>query len=244
MNDYSIRIAHDAADLVWRVADYVVRLAKETITARGRFVVAISGGSTPLPLYALLALPEWAIRIDWPNVHIFWADERAVPPDHKDSNYLNASAALLERVPLPRENIHRMRGEIDPAQAAAEYEAELRQFFGADDPRFDLVLLGMGDDGHTASLFPGTAAIHEQERLAIAHYVERAGNWRITLTPRAINAAANVAFLVSGAGKAARLREVLRGPYQPDVLPAQSVKPANGQLTWFVDKPAAALLEG
>jgi 6-phosphogluconolactonase len=241
-----VTIARDAADLAWTAASYIVGLAKETIAARARFTVAISGGSTPLPVYALLALPEWAARIDWPRVHVFWADERAVPPDHQDSNYLYASAVLLDRVPLPKENIHRMRGEIEPTQAAAEHESLLKQFFGVSEVnsevRFDLILLGMGDDGHTASLFPGTAAIHEQTHYVIAHYVEKTGNWRITLTPRTINAAANVAFLVSGENKATRLHEVIDGPFQPDQLPAQIVKPTHGNLAWLVDQPAAALL--
>ncbi len=226
----------DLADLAWGAAEQFVGLAAEAITSRGAFNVALSGGSTPLPLYALLALPEWAARIDWPHVQVFWGDERCVPPDHKDSNYRMARNALLEAVPLPAGNIHRMRGEIDPAQAAEEYERVIANV------RFDLILLGMGGDGHTASLFPGTAVIHEQKRRVVAHYVDKLSMWRLTLTPSAINAARNVTFLVSGADKAERLRDVLRGPYQPDVLPSQIVKPEEGRLCWLVDKAAVALL--
>lgn len=226
----------DLADLAWGVAEQFVGQAADAIASRGVFNVALSGGSTPLPLYALLALPEWAARVDWPCVQVFWGDERCVPPDHRDSNYRMANNALLGAVPLPAANIHRMRGEIDPAQAAEEYERTIANV------RFDLILLGMGGDGHTASLFPGTAVIHEQKRRVAAHYVDKLSMWRLTLTPPAINAARNVTFLVAGADKAERLRDVLHGPYQPDVLPSQIVKPEDGRLYWLVDKAAAALI--
>jgi 6-phosphogluconolactonase len=232
-----LMIAHDLADLVWRAGEVFVTESKAAIAANGAFHVALSGGSTPLPLYALLALPEWAARVDWSRVHIYWGDERCVPPDHPDSNYRLAHDALLAQVPIPAANIHRIRGEIDPAQAAEEYAHEI------DGVRFDLILLGMGDDGHTASLFPGSPAIHEEMRRVMAQYVERLGVWRITLTPAAINDAAHVLFMVSGAGKAERLREVLRGPYRPDSLPAQVVRPKRGRLDWLVDRDAAARLE-
>ncbi len=238
----NIRVSLDAADLTWAVAEFIVQRATEAIRARGRFSIALSGGSTPLPLFALLALPEWQARLQWAKVHVFWADERCVPPDHKDSNYAVANAAFLERLPIPKNHIHRMRGEIDPTQAALEYEAELRQFFGGDETPFDLVLLGMGDDGHTASLFPGTAPIHETTRRVVAHEVKKVNMWRLTLTPPAINAAAVAAFMVSGEGKAERLRDVIKGPFQPDMLPSQAIHPQSGQLLWFVDQPAAALL--
>jgi 6-phosphogluconolactonase len=232
-----IRVCDDLADLAWRAAEYFVQVARESIATNGRFNVALSGGSTPLPTYALLALPEWAARVNWAKTHVYWADERCVPPDDSASNYLNAHAVLLERVPLPPEQIHRMRGEADPAQAAHEYDMLIG------DVAFDLILLGMGDDGHTASLFPGTAAVHEAEKLVVAHHVAKVGQWRLTLTPRAINAARHVAFLAGGKNKAERLREVIEGPYQPDVLPAQVVRPTQGKLMWFVDREAAALLK-
>jgi len=237
-----IRTSLDAADLTWHVAEFIVQSAVRAIKARGRFSMAISGGSTPLPMFALLALPEWQARIDWAKVHVFWADERCVPPDHKDSNYGLAYAALLERVPIPAAHIHRMRGEIDPAQAAAEYEQELHAYFGGAQTPFDVVQLGMGDDGHTASLFPGTAVIHEGRKRVAAHFVEKVNMWRITLTPPAINAASSVIFMISGANKADRVYSVIRGPYQPDVLPSQIIRPTTGQLIWFLDQPAAARL--
>ena len=189
--------------------------------------------------------------MDWQRVHIFWGDERCVPPYHIDSNYRMVRQMLLEHVPLPDSNVHRIYGELKPEQAAAKYESELHTFFGTDwqasdcdeqIARFDLILLGMGDDGHTASLFPGTAAIHEQRRWVLAHYVEKLNTWRVTLIPVVINAAANVAFIVSSKGKAERLRQVLNGPYQPEILPAQIVRPTVGRLLWLVDAAAASLL--
>ncbi len=250
-----IEVHADAERLAHAAADHFVSLAREAVANNGRFAVALAGGSTPRAAYMLLAGDEFATRVDWSLVHVFWGDERCVPPDHADSNYRMAREALLEHVPLPAENVHRIRGELEPAQAAAEYESALRAFFSpsAEDwqangethiARFDLILLGMGDDGHTASLFPGTAAISEHKRWVMANFVEKLHTWRITLTPAVINAAANVTFVVSGSGKAERLRQVLTGPYQPDALPAQLVNPDRGRLRWLVDKAAAALLNG
>jgi 6-phosphogluconolactonase len=236
-----IRTCPDAASLARAAAEHFVTLAAAAIAARGQFVVALSGGSTPRTSYALLASHQFAQRVDWPRVHVFWGDERCVPPDHPESNYRMAREALLDRVPIPTENVHRMRGELPPDQAATAYQAELEAALGAGG-RFDLILLGMGADGHTASLFPGTTALHEQTRWVVAHYVDKLSAWRVTLTPVAINAAAHVIFIVSGAGKAERLPEVLAGPYQPDILPAQIVRPADGRLLWLVDAAAAVHL--
>jgi 6-phosphogluconolactonase len=239
------RIYPDAASLARAAAEHFINLATEAIAARGQFVVALSGGSTPRATYALLASDGFAARVDWSRVHVFWGDERCVPPDHPDSNYRMARETLLDHVPLPTGDVHRIRGEVHPEEAAADYERTLRSFFAPQardkepTPHFDLVLLGMGEDGHTASLFPGTAA-HEQTRWVVAYYVDKLGAWRVTLTPVAINAAAHVTFLVSGAGKAARLREVLSEPYQPDVLPAQIVRPTNGHLLWLTDVAAVS----
>ncbi|MBI5929798.1 MAG: 6-phosphogluconolactonase [Chloroflexi bacterium] len=229
------RLAHGAAELF-------IALSKPAIAEQGRFTVALSGGSTPKALFNLLAHEPYASQIEWSHVHIFWGDERCVPPDHPDSNYRMARETLLQYVPLLPENIHPMHGDIDPAQASAEYEQQLRIFFGNSLPEFDLILLGMGDDGHTASLFPGTAAVHEQNRWVIGHFVEKLDTWRLTLTPPALNAATNVAFLVAGQAKAERLHEVLKGLYQPDVLPAQIIQPTAGHLFWMVDEEAASLL--
>jgi 6-phosphogluconolactonase len=240
----------DAENLTRAAAEHFLTLAGAAIAARGRFAVAFSGGSTPRATYALLATPELAAQVDWSCVHVFWGDERCVPPDHPDSNYRMAREALLDHVPIPAQNVHRIRGEVEPEEAAAEYERTLRTFFSPvpeerraepeqSAPHFDLVLLGMGGDGHAASLFPGSAALHERMRWVVAYYVDKLQAWRVTLTPVAINAAAQVTFIVSGVGKAKRLQQVLVGPYQPDVLPAQIVRPDGGRLLWLVDAAAA-----
>jgi 6-phosphogluconolactonase len=236
-----IRTYPDATSLARAAAEHFVTLAAEAIAAHAQFVVALSGGSTPRATYALLASDEFTVRVDWPRVRVLWGDERCVPPDYPDSNYRMAREALLDKIPIPTENVHRMRGELPPDQAAMAYQAELEAVLGAAG-RFDLILLGMGADGHTASLFPATAALHEQTRWVVAHYVDKLAVWRVTLTPVAINAAAHVTFIVSGAGKAERLREVLVGPYQPDILPAQIVRPTDGRLVWLVDAAAAVHL--
>jgi 6-phosphogluconolactonase len=239
-----IRVYPNADELTRAAAEFFVTQAQAAITTCQRFSVALSGGSTPKPLYALLATEDFARRVDWAHVYVFWGDERCVPPDHPDSCYRMAREALLDHVSLPSQNIYRIRGEEEPARAANEYEQVLRRFFGeASGARFDLVWLGMGDDGHTASLFPGTEVLDEQGRWVKENHVPAVQQkWRITLTPSAINAASNIAFLVSGAGKAERLRQVLKGEYQPHLLPSQLVAPIKGHLVWLVDTAAAALL--
>lgn len=239
-----IRVYANPEALARAAAEFFVSRAQDAMAAQGRFSVGLSGGSTPKDLYTLLATDEFAQQVDWANVYVFWGDERCVPPDHPDSCYRMARRALLDHIPLPPENIYRIRGEAEPAKAAEEYEQILRGFFGeTSGARFDLLWLGMGDDGHTASLFPGTAVLDEPERWVKENYVEAARQkWRVTLTATAINTAANVAFLVSGPGKAERLRQVLKGEYQPHQLPSQLVKPTNGDLVWLVDSAAAALL--
>jgi 6-phosphogluconolactonase len=238
-----VRVYTGASALARAAAEHFVALSIAAVRAHGQFAVALSGGSTPKTLYSLLATNEFAARLDWTRVHIFWGDERCVPPEHPDSNYRMARQALLDHAPIPAGNIYRIQGEREPAEAADDYERALQAFFTRRQPRFDLILLGMGDDGHTASLFPGTAVIHEQARWVVAYYVEKLRAWRVTLTPVVINAAANVTFVVSGAGKAECLSRVLTGPYQPDVLPAQIVRPADGHLLWLLDVDAAAQLE-
>jgi 6-phosphogluconolactonase len=243
-----IKTYPDASSLARAAAEQWVALAQAGIADHGRFSVALSGGSTPRTLYALLATKEFAARVEWSHVHVFWGDERCVPPDHLESNYRMARETLLDHVPVPPSNVHRIPSEQAPERAAAAYERTLRALFVGHAgryptplPCFDLVLLGMGDDGHTASLFPGSAALYEQTRWVAANYVDKLGAWRVTLTPIAINAAAHVTFLVSGAGKAERLREVLSGPYQLDVLPAQIIRPTSGGLVWLVDAAAVAI---
>jgi 6-phosphogluconolactonase len=231
----------DRAGLMRAAAEEFVKVAGHAQSSRGRFSVALSGGSTPAALYSLLATADFARRVDWSRVHVFWGDERCVPPDHPQSNFRMANETLISKVPLPAENVHRIHGEDDPKQAAAAYEALLRRFLGAE--HLDLVLLGMGDNGHTASLFPGLPGVTEPVRWVLAQYVEVVSMWRVTLTPVVINAAHHVAFLVAGAEKAARLRDVLEGPTQVEVLPSQAIRPTGGELCWLVDAAAAARLE-
>ena len=239
----------DYGTLIQAAAEEAVRLGTQAIEENGIFTVALSGGSTPRPLYGLLATGRYARSIDWSHVHLFWGDERCIPPDDPRSNYRLVREALSDAVPMPPSNIHRIRGEEDPKVAAGAYEQELRTFFGCNGvdgpPRvgFDLVLLGMGEDGHTASLFPGLPAVTEQVRWVMAQFVEVVSMWRITLTPVVINAAKNVIFIVSGHEKANRLRDVLEGPFQPERLPAQMIKPARGRLLWLVDEAAAGRLK-
>jgi 6-phosphogluconolactonase len=238
-----IEIYPDAEQLTQAAAEQFTALAQTAINERGRFTVALSGGSTPRALFQLLATDSFTARIDWSSVQVFWGDERGVPPEHPDSNYRMASETLLDYVPVPESNVHRMQGELDPTRAANAYSEILRQTFEESPPVFDLILLGMGDDGHTASLFPGTAAVYERNRWVVGHFVGRLQTWRITLTPVVINAARTVLFLVSGANKAERLKQVLEGAFQPHVLPAQIVQPRKSRLLWLVDKAAAAKLK-
>ncbi len=242
-----IEIVADAAALAQRAAEQFTGLAEYAIRKRGRFVVALSGGSTPRPMNALLSHAPYAGKIDWAQVFVFWGDDRCVPPDDPESNYRTARETLLDRVSIPDGNIQRVQGELSPEQAARKYEDTLHEFFdGQPAPRFDLILLGLGDDGHTASLFPGTPGIRENRRWAVAvrhntpplPLVDR-----VTLTPPVINAAANVTFLVSGAGKAERLYQVLHEPYNPDRLPAQVVRPKDGKLFWLLDEAAAGKIK-
>lgn len=242
-----IEMFPDKAALIRAQAERIVMLARDATRARGRCLISLSGGSTPKPLYELLAREPYASHIDWARLHLFWGDERCVPPDHADSNYRMTREALIDRVPLLPENVHRIHGEDEPHEAAEAYERVLRGFFGAGATparSFDLALLGMGPDGHTASIFPGTAATTEAQRWAMAVHVERPREmWRITLTPLVLNAAADVTFLVAGADKAARLVEVLQDSSQRGaLLPAQLVKPTQGALHWMVDRAAGAAL--
>jgi 6-phosphogluconolactonase len=244
-----IRILENAEKLGWEAAEEFARQAGEAARTRGAFSVALAGGSTPKALYALLTAETgspFRARVPWETTHFFWGDERHVPPDHPDSNYRMAHEAMLSRVPVPPQNVHRIQAENpDAGRAAAEYAGELRQFFRPEAgqfPRFDLILLGMGPDGHTASLFPGTETVREQNTLVAAPWVEKLRAHRITLTPPVLNNAACVVFLVSGAEKAEALQRVLQGDYQPDRLPAQLIRPASGRLLWLVDRAAARLL--
>jgi 6-phosphogluconolactonase len=243
-----LEVLPDAQRLADAAAHRFVSSANAAIEARGRFLVSLSGGSTPRSVYERLAAEPCASSVDWSRVHILWGDERCVPPDHESSNYRMAREALLDHVPVPLAHVHRIRGEDDPAEAAMAYERVLRAVLRtpigpprtAPASRLDLVLLGLGSDGHTASLFPGSASLQVHGRWVVADYVRAVSMWRVSLTAIVINAAAEVAFVVSGDAKAAIVRQVLEGPAQPHELPAQLIAPAGGHLLWFLDTPAAA----
>jgi 6-phosphogluconolactonase len=220
--------------------DFAAR-AEEAIGARGRFAVALAGGSSPKATYEVLAR-DHADRLDWGNVHVFFGDERTVPPDHEESNYRMASETLLDHVSAG--SVHRMRGELSPEEAAASYEEELREFFGPDEvPRFDLILCGLGDDGHTLSLFPETSALDVTDRWVVANPVLKLETARLTLTIPVLNASRAATFLVAGEGKAEALKESLEGDADPRAYPAKFVRPEDGDLIWLVDRAAAGSLK-
>ncbi|MGH7768152.1 MAG: 6-phosphogluconolactonase [Candidatus Binatia bacterium] len=243
MTQAKIVICKDITELSRKAAEEYVRLSNRSVALGGRFVLALSGGSTPKSLYTLLASDEFRPQIPWGQSHFFWSDERSVPPDHPDSNYRMAFESLLAKVPVPKENIHRIEAELESEVAAAKYERTIRDFFrlsGPSLPRFDLILLGLGDDGHTASLFPGNPALEETGRLVVATYVDKLKTYRITLTLPVLNRAANIFFLVAGESKAAALRAVLQ---RSENLPAGGIALQNGRLVWFLDEAAASRLQ-
>ncbi|MCS7080252.1 MAG: 6-phosphogluconolactonase [Chloracidobacterium sp.] len=230
-----------ADDLARHAAESFVTQANAAIDARGRFAVAFSGGNTPRVIFRLLATEAFARRVNWSAVHCFWGDERCVPPNHADSNFRLAWEILLAPLGVSESNIYRMEGELPPAEAAARYNARLRAFFRDAPLRFDLIHLGMGEDGHTASLFPGTAALAETEAKVVANAVPQLNTMRLTFTAPLINEAQAVEFFVTGSGKAGVLREVLVGD-RKDRYPAQMIHPTHGTLTWLVTADAAAQL--
>jgi len=241
-----IKVLPDPSAVAAEAAARFVRAADEAISLSDRFTVALSGGSTPKAMHALLAAEPLRSRIDWAKVQVFFGDERCVAPDHAESNYRMARETLLSKVPIPGDNVYRMRGEIDPNEAAKEYGKMLKEKFGADGG-LDLVLLGMGEDGHTLSLFPGTAAVNETHHRCVANYAEHSTtgkSWRITLTAPFVNRCHEVVFLVAGANKAGALSQVLEGPRDPQRLPAQLIDPASARLTWLIDAAAAGMREG
>jgi 6-phosphogluconolactonase len=241
-----VRIFESTGALVSGAADAIVELADLAIARSGRFNVALAGGDTPAALYRHLSAVARP-RLDWSRIHAFWGDERCVPPDDPISNYRMARESLLDHVALPGSHVHRMHGEDDPADAARDYEQCLRAQFGTPEGppshvpgrRFDLILLGLGADGHTASLFPGLNAVREQRRWVMAEYVPQVSMWRLTLTPPVLNAAGEVLFLVTGEAKAEAVARVLRGSRNVDALPAQVVRPRSGRVRWFLDSGAA-----
>jgi 6-phosphogluconolactonase len=240
INMATLHVFPDKSSFVKGAADFIIEMAGSALSERSRFTIALSGGGAPQPVYAQLASVDYRDRIAWERVHVFFGDERCVPPQDPRSNYCMVRDAWLRHSPIPAENIHRIRGEEDPAIEALRYEQEIARLFRSKrPPAFDLILLGMGGNGHTASLFPGTAALRETARWVVAQYVEVATSWRVTFTAPLINAARRVAFLVEGAGKAEMLGNILEGPFQPDVWPAQLIQPVSGELHWLVDSDAA-----
>jgi 6-phosphogluconolactonase len=240
MAEREIITCRDISELSRQSAERFSQLVNQSVQASGRFTGALSGGSTPKHLYSLLGSPGYKERIAWNRVHLFWGDERCVPPDHAESNYGMARESLLSKINIPAENIHRMAGEREPQAAAAEYEKHLQEFFGLASgapPRFDLMLLGIGDDGHTASLFPGSDALNQTERLVVAPFVEKLKSYRLTLTLPVLNSSAEVWFLVTGASTADAVKKVFSGSSD---LPAARVHPVNGNLIWHITQDAAS----
>ena len=241
----SISIYADTETLSQDAAQYIVRIAQESIAAHRRFTIALCGGTTPKKVYDLLGEEPYRSQIDWAHVDIFWADERCVPPDDAESNYHMAQEVLLSKIPIPANQVHRMPADQTDRDAASyAYTVEMQQVFGSDGvPSFDLIQLGMGPEGHTCSLFPHQASLHEQQRLVMPVVVPKPPPPRLTFTPRLLNAASHVLFLVTGAEKQDAVKAVLEGEYQPDEYPAQIVKPSKGEVTWMLDKAAAGKLQ-
>ncbi len=242
-----VRILTNIDAIAKRAAQDFLQSATQAVSEKGSFTVALSGGSTPKALYSLLA-GDSALRsqLPWDKMYVYFGDERSVGPDHADSNFRMASETMLSKVPLKPEQVFRIKGEYkETEKAAQEYEQVLRTSFkiaGGQFPRFDLVFLGIGNEGHTASLFPGTKALHETKRLVARNWVGKLYTNRITLTAPAINNAARVIFMITGADKALALKGILEGPYEPDQLPAQLIHPPNGKLVWLVDTIAGGML--
>lgn len=235
-------IIQNSKKITYKAMAMFFMVAKQAIENRGVFSVALSGGSTPESLYRALSDDAVQAQINWQKVHLFWGDERNVPASDPDSNYCMVNEALLKHIAIPAENVHRVPTEMMVTEAAMAYEQALRQFFPGEWPRFDLVLLGMGEDGHTASLFPHSEGLMEETHWFIANFAPKRDVWRLTLTKNAINAARHVLVLVKGAQKASMLAQVLQGDFNPIEKPIQSINPIDGQLTWLLDEDVASLL--
>jgi 6-phosphogluconolactonase len=240
-----VSIFPDGGQLSVAAAAYIVRVAQESIATHGRFTLALSGGSTPRKLYAMLATEPYRDQIDWTLTEIFWSDERCVPPDNAECNYLLAQEVMLSKVPIPASQVHRVAAELPDLDAASlSYTEVLHRVFGTKGiPQFDLIQLGMGPEGHTASLFPHQASLKEQERLIMPVTVPKPPPTRLTFTPPLLNAAIHILFLVTGADKSEAVQAVLEKPYQPDEYPAQIIRPTHGEVTWMLDQAAASLLK-
>jgi len=245
MKPSQLIVMDDAQALYVRAAEEIAHFAGEAICTHGEFTLCLTGGATPASTYELLAT-RFRLSVDWKEVQFFWGDERCVPPDDPASNFGMANRTILSKLALRPEQVHRMRGEDDPAQAAQDYEGELRAFFRLEQPgdfqSFNLVLLGLGENAHVASLFPHHSALHEETRLAVAVDVAAVPRRRISLTVPVINSAERVMFLVSGEKKAAAVKNILQGPQDPEEYPGQLVKPHSGEIVWLIDKAAASEL--
>ena len=237
-----LHIHKDADELSQVAAAWIAQVIEETLKTQDRFTIALSGGSTPYKLHLILAASPLKEKIEWSKIHVFWGDERAVPFDDERNNAKMAFDTLLNHVPVPADQIHIMRTDITPEASAAAYEKLLHTYFDETETSFDLVLLGMGDDGHTLSLFPGTEIVRERKAWAKAFYLTAQEMYRITITAPVTNRSARVAFLAAGEKKANTLKNVLEGEFQPDIYPSQLIKPVKGELHWFVDEAAAKLL--
>ncbi len=242
-----IRILPDGVAIAKRAAQEFVQAASAAVRERGTFNVSLAGGSTPKALYSLLVNdPTLRSQVPWDKTHLFFGDERHVPPDHPDSNFRMATEAMISKSPLKPDQVTRIKGEYpDADQAALEYERALREYFklkNGEYPRFDLLLAGMGNEGHTLSLFPGTRGLHADGRIVVSNWVGKLYTERITLTAPAASNAAEIIFMVTGADKALALKSVLEGRYEPEQLPAQLLQPRKGELLWLVDAAAGSML--
>lgn len=244
MSSMNLHVSKDFDELSETVAGWLVNYAREVLQKRNRFTIALSGGSTPKKLYQLLATEKYRSGIDWKLVHVFWGDERVVPFTDKSNNAKMAFEELLSHVPIPEDQVHKMQTDIDPVDAAYNYQQLLHNYFDKQLYSFDLVLLGLGDNSHTLSLFPGyDDIVFDKENWARAFLLKEQDMYRITLTSPIVNAAGRVAFLVSGKDKSEALRQVISGKYDPAIHPAQLIKPLNGELYWFTEKTAASGLQ-
>jgi 6-phosphogluconolactonase len=241
----NINIFKDSTELSLAAAEIFVATSSQAIAQRGQFLVALSGGSTPNRLYQLLASAPFRDQIDWAKVHVFWGDERCVPVDDPGNSYYQARLALLDHVNIPADHVHRVLSDLEPASAALDYARTLKNFSAPplEWPRFDLALLGMGDDGHTASLFPGSQVEVTSPTIAVtANYQDRPAN-RVSLTPLVFNSTRRLIFLVSGQSKSDTLASIINGEYQPQLYPAQRIQPIDGEILWLVDEAAASKLK-
>ena len=243
-----LHILKDSKEFSHAIAEWIIKHINDTLKNQDRFTWVMSGGNTPKALYELLASPHYKNKIDWSKLHLFWGDERAVPFEDERNNAKMVYDTLLNHVDVPASQIHVMRTDIAPEKSAAEYEKILHEYFphttyNSQHNTFDLVLLGMGDDGHTLSLFPGTEVIHEESAWVKSYFLQAQNMYRITLTKHIVNQSSRIAFLTTGKNKAHALKEVLEGEFNPDLYPSQVIDPSNGELHWFTDEAATSLLK-